>query len=858
MARHGRGLGRFTAATFAGAVVAMVPSAHAADAVCSQPITAADMQGVAQFIWANCPQQLDWPQDAATRMSGPRPADQKASVHGYVRNFYAPSVYEWLKAGRPGKTIPNGALIIKQMYKDVAGKVGDVSGWAVIVKQADASFDGWLWGYVNPKPLVPPKPGDDPLWGGQFFDPNCMACHASASTAESTFASLQNIAPPRTGAGPAAMIADPVRPAATGLLGGSTHARINLPPVNQSSDPKMLIPTQIPPQSASVVRVGPAGATGFATSDACSGCHDASNLAFGVQAHMTSPQNLASTDPKARPLTNFSPFSEWGASLMGLAGRDPVFQAQRESETTLFPELADVISNACYACHGVMGKRQKAIEQPGALFTHADFLSTRGPNARFGALARDGVSCLACHRMTTEGLGTEASFTGRFNLADAKTVFGPYDGVVQYPMQNAIDMTPKPGAAVHESAMCGSCHVVETPILDPGRKYTQQTFESAKKSHEQTTYLEWLNSAFQNETPAQPGATPRTCQNCHMPRDIAGKAITSRIANIEDDTYVGADGKPFPNTAPAKDIALTPRSPFARHTLVGANLFVLEMFRQFGAQLGLPTSDPNYDSNTFSFVPKFVLSTNETTKQVQSATARLSILKQARNANGLEVSVQVENLTGHKFPSGVGFRRAFIEFVALGADGRVLWSSGATNPQGEIVDGAGKVLATEFSKTQWQPHQSVIDSDTAVQIYETRSRDTAGLLTTSFLSLANDVKDNRLTPRGWSGQGPYASWTTPIAVDAALSPGYFNGNGSDALVYRVPAGVAARVARVRATLYYQSIPPYYLRDRFEVGGNGPATSTLKVLVTNVHYEQTPAAGWKLMVGQVDAIAPGGK
>jgi hypothetical protein len=171
---------------------------------------------------------------------------------------------------------------------------------------------------------------------------------------------------------------------------------------------------------------------------------------------------------------------------------------------------------------------------------------------------------------------------------------------------------------------------------------------------------------------------------------------------------------------------------------------------------------------------------------------------------------------------------------------------------------AGNVLATEFSKIQWQPHQTVIESDTAVQIYETRSKDTAGLLTTSFLSLANDVKDNRLTPKGWSGQGPYASRTTPIAVDAVASPGYFDGSGSDTLIYRVPAGVAAKVARVRATLYYQSIPPYYLRDRFEVGGKGPATATLNDLVAKVDYEQTPAAGWKLMVGQVDAIAPGGK
>lgn len=819
--------------------------ARAVDAQCNQPLSAANMAGVAQFIWAGCPQQLNWPHDTAPRMSGPQPGGTK-SVHGFVYNYYAPSVYAWLKAERRGKTLPDGALIIKQMYKDVGGAPGAISGWAVMVKQASASYDGWFWGFVDPQ-----KPqGGDGAFGGQFFDPNCVSCHASTNTGELTFSALENMAAPtasalRTGA----------RPSATGMLGGSAHARINFPSVSAiNHNIAAVVPTSVPPQSASRVLVGPAGPTGFATSDVCSGCHDAANLAFGVQADMTWPQNLPPAKFPTTPLTNFSPYSEWSASLMGLAGRDPVFQAQRESETRLYPEIADVIDNACYTCHGVMGKRQKDIAEPGSLFTHADFLAATGPNASYGGLARDGVSCLACHRMTSEGLGTQASFTGNFKVADPGTVFGPYQKVVEYPMKNALGMTPKPGTAIHDAAMCGTCHVVETPILDARKKYTRASYDAQKKSHEQTTYLEWLNSAFQNKAPPGPGATPQTCQDCHMPRHINGHPITSSIANIEDNTYVDAAGKIFPNTAPAKDITLTPRDAFGRHTFVGANIFVLEMFRQFGAQLGLSTSDPNYDTSTFKFVPKFDLSTNETNKQVKSASARVAILSQVRSGQGLDVKVQIENLTGHKFPSGVGFRRAFIEFAALDANGQTLWRSGGTNASGEIVNTAGRVLDTEFSKTQWQPHQRLITRDDAVQIYETRSKDPAGFLTTSFLALANDVKDNRLMPRGWQANGPYADWTRPIAVDATRSPGYFNGRGSDSVTYRVPANLAAKVARVRATLNYQSIPPYYLRDRFEIGGNGPSTTTLKALVSQVNYRNTPAEGWKIQVGQAEVAA----
>ena len=37
-----------------------------------------------------------------------------------------------------------------------------------------------------------------------------------------------------------------------------------------------------------------------------------------------------------------------------------------------------------------MGKRQLVTDKPDALFTHADFIATTGPNATYGALARDG------------------------------------------------------------------------------------------------------------------------------------------------------------------------------------------------------------------------------------------------------------------------------------------------------------------------------------------------------------------------------------------------------------------------------------------------------------------------------------
>lgn len=338
-----------------------------------------------------------------------------------------------------------------------------------------------------------------------------------------------------------------------------------------------------------------------------------------------------------------------------------------------------------------------------------------------------------------------------------------------------------------------------------------------------------------------------------------GQPITAKIANIEDNTYVDLSGKPFPNTAPAADITMQPRSEFGRHTFVGANVFVLEMFKQFGDQLGLTvdqrSGDRNYDTTNFAYKKRLDLSTEETVAQVQSQSASVAIRAQRKSANGLDVDVEVINKTGHKFPSGVGFRRAFIEFTAMDGNGNIIWSSGRSTDKGVLIDDNGTPLVTEFSKTTWQPHWRIITGSKYAQIYESRTKDLQGLLTTSFLGLAKPVKDNRLTPAGWNANGPYASWTTPVAVPTATNPGYYNGRGSDLVTYRLPATIASRVKSVRAVLNYQSIPPYYLQDRFTIGGNNPATAQLRALTDLVDYSNTAAKGWKVQVAMATSVVP---
>jgi hypothetical protein len=52
---------------------------------------------------------------------------------------------------------------------------------------------------------------------------------------------------------------------------------------------------------------------------------------------------------------------------------------------------------------------------------------------------------------------------------------------------------------------------------------------------------------------------------------------------------------------------------------------------------------------------------------------------------------------------------------------------------------------------------------------------------------------------------------------------------------------------VKATLYYQSIPPYYLNDRFTQAPNEPATQRLYYLTSNLQTKGTAIENWKFQI-----------
>lgn len=810
--------------------------------------------------------ELAWCGDKRIRDTGPWINDVYYGTHRAAFIYYSPAVMTWLEGGRKG-SIPDGAMIIKEQFDAPAARWEDqqrpaVHDWTIMIKDAKGSADGWFWGE-----LWEGMAFDDHAWPFQYpntgFGIYCTRCHASAEK-ESTFSALNNIE--GFGGDPLTFrVDDSWRNEAARRARHATAAAAPPPAPVVAPNPAFLQTfrsmgpiaatdvARLPNETWDHVPSTPAPPHIFLTSDQCQSCHSAAVSPFGPTMWLLN---------KERKGINVSPYTEWRWSPMGLAGRDPIFYAQLDSELSYLDTLPDpakreelkrTVVNTCFRCHGVMGKRQHDIDHPGQNFL-LDYVLRTGsmPGAKYGALSRDGISCLSCHRIQRDGGGLEFflknRITGQFSIGKADEIFGPFkdDEIVTLPMDNALAIKPKFNDYIKSSRMCGSCHTIDLPVVDSSTP--------GEHSIEQATYLEWLNSQYQNEF-GTPGPNVQTCQDCHMPRGqqnerlgIDVNPIQTRIAIVEDDTYPAAEHR-----APVDDIRVRFRTKdFARHELLGMNAFLLEMFNQFNDILGVRKGDymtggsdnlQNAQQNLFEQARKRTASI-DTSMKIDGRT--------------LTADVTVTNKTGHRLPSGVGFRRAFLEFLVLETkDGseRVVWSSGRTNSVGVIVDGEGRPLPTEFLESgRYQEHHRVITSDDQVQIYEELVKNAEGQFTTSFIRRDKDIKDNRLLPIGWTEKGPDPSLNgrflkaTHPHGEAEKDPDYRDGKGHDRVTYRVelPRDVDPKNVKVRASLYYQNIPPYYLRDRFTIG-KGDATKRLYYIASNLNLAGTPMENWKILI-----------
>lgn len=860
---------------------------------------------------------------------------------------------------------------------------------------------------------------------GNFSLTYCVACHSSAVN-NLTFASFSHIkAPPApqpytpnfvtqsTGTLLAALtppqspeLRQPLSSAAAQQFidfYNSAVAEFRKKPLPPAAALPVSSIVGIPPQKTDNIYLH-TGKASFVTSNQCQGCHDTTSLLSmqSASGRMWAPPatsfKYSVQGPGAPPAGgskfNISQFGEWSVSIMALASRDPAFLSQVETERVLHDHVEpSSIDNFCYRCHGPMGQRQIHVDNGGdptqfppgtplgnqPNFSHLMIYATEeGCNkpgfpcnqpgaqtkfAKYGGLARDGISCALCHHLGPHDTPQSDPWEVFYGFKDPP-VAGlekpaglpyPFAGSISYnfgkfsaPEPDPIDsyagaahFTPGSNPPIAEiyghqqnfniptvtrdfmpkGELCGGCHVVIAPEIPvkypqirnsyqirsdgsiappyypgtsvngapgkpcppvkplPNGNYDPTTDPCVQQSFEQTTYLEWAASASFG------GATPQTsCTFCHMP-NANGNMMA--IANINGPGTVATESSPavggFPKPQYRADdqVSVSSNASYPRHRLMAINLFVHEMFQQFADILGIsPSTEDGVPPGTVKNLQnaeETILTHAPTTISLQvckAGAANTECSNVPSEPGTLTYDVAVQNFSGHRFPTGAGFRRGFLELRLLDNSGNTLWVSGGVNAFGAIVDDKGKVLPSEFppgdvkySPSFLQPHfgsiaNPAITRQDQVQIYEVRATNEYGQLTSSTTRLFGGAKDNRIPPAGWIppyncqgkiGPGtadPHSgksvngldSWrlsriTAPEGIDGTdpnvtinpdgafsdpdfCTPGGGTGiAGVDHVRYKIPVSAlnGGTVARVQVIMHYQSLPPYFLRDRYYDG-----------------------------------------
>jgi len=264
------------------------------------------------------------------------------------------------------------------------------------------------------------------------------------------------------------------------------------------------------------------------------------------------------------------------------------------------------------------------------------------------------------------------------------------------------------------SDLCGVCHEVSNPALDD--------FPI------ELTWTEWSQSAFASE-----GVS---CQDCHMVER------TARAANV--------------NGSPERTIH--------EHRFVGGNVWIPEV-------LASTATDPAR--------AEALLDVADAARELHEQSARITIVPIGAAFEGArtQLTVMVENLTGHKLPSGYPEgRRAWLEVTVDDADGNRLLHSGAYDPDAAVLE----------SDEQLRTYQALLGSD-GVQSYHMVAQDQL-------------LEDTRIPPRGFRP----SEVTLPIGRTFATRPDGTMSNVDEApYVIDVPAGVPGPLT-VTATLWYQT------------------------------------------------------
>ena len=449
------------------------------------------------------------------------------------------------------------------------------------------------------------------------------------------------------------------------------------------------------------------------------------------------PCHGASTMPAA-------PVPTWSASLMSVAGRDPLFFAQLATANQDVPG----VGSYCLRCHVPMSiVTGHAADPTGESLTDFD---------------KDGVTCHFCHTLVdplTRAGAPDADAPILAALADRPAHYGNAQFVLD---PNGLRRGPYPDAgAMHlftgspfmrSSNLCGTCHDVGNVAVDRvdgGYAYNAPKQRASNPDPTaqfplERTFSEWRLSAFGKGGVDMGGrfgglgaTVVSTCEDCHMPRENAKGCVFE-----------------------------PPRADLARHDFAGASAWVLD-----------------------------IVSLREGPKVNQAALAQghanaVAMVQRAATLSlgkvGTDLSVRVQNESGHKLPTGhIEGRRVFLNVTFTDAQQKVVAEHGGWSMlTGDLTGLPTTIFEMHIGLTPEAAQKTGLPAGP-----------------TTHMSLADVVvKDNRIPPRGFSNA------TFEAAGAGAVGATYADGQHWADVTFPIPAGAT----HVKVRLLYQTVTREYI------------------------------------------------
>ncbi|MCC7292148.1 MAG: hypothetical protein IT449_08835 [Phycisphaerales bacterium] len=442
------------------------------------------------------------------------------------------------------------------------------------------------------------------------------------------------------------------------------------------------------------------------------------------------------------------PYTTWTGSLMGQAGRDPLFYAQM----TTANQDVDKVGYFCMRCHVPMS------------FVTGHAYDTDG--STLDDFDREGVACHFCHSMA------DPIYDSRFSPDEDKRVLGGLAEVPEHYGNAMFVLDPTglrrgprddtesfhsvvPSKFFRSGNFCGTCHDVGNVTLnrlpDGTYKFNEidQPTDDTDPQHLfplERTYTEWKLSEFAEHGVDMNGrfggdgvSVVACCQDCHMPR-AAGQA-----------SYYSSS-----------------RSDLAVHDFAGASAWVLDIIAEYYKD------DDSVDKAALRAGRNKALDMLE-----RAATLEL------RQEGGTLVT-RVINESGHKLPTGhIEGRRVWVNVRLFGSDGGLLREYGHYDADEAELD--------EESTDVYEMHVGLSEAMSEATGYP------PGI--TTHMALADViVKDNRIPPRGFNN-AKYEEAGAP-----AVGCTYADGQYWDDTPYWIPPDAVRAEVRV----YYQTVTRHYI------------------------------------------------